>query len=114
MKIPRWTLLLGPVLCFGFGFLLNVLAMVANGNQMPVYVPGCTADLLNEAAPAIHTCMNLHTRLILLCDIIFIRGDGGVYASIGDMFEWVAQLTWYPALLAWLTLLLNDVELFGK
>src|SRR5271157_6644555 len=108
MKIPRWTLLFGPILCFGFGFLLNLLAMVTNGNQMPVYVPSCTADLLGEAAPAIHTCMDIHTRLVLLCDIIYIRSIAS-YASIGDMFELLAQYTWYPALLAWLTLLLNDV-----
>ena len=112
MKIPRWTLVTVPALAFGIGFTMNAIVMAVNGGQMPVLTPGCTPDLIGEAAPAIHSCMEQTARLTVLADWIFIRHIGAV-ASPGDFLEWFAEVTAAPCLIAWCALTLHKIGLIG-
>ena len=112
MKIPRWTLVTVPALAFGIGFAMNAIVMAVNGGQMPVLVPGCTPDLIDEAAPAIHSCMEQTARLSFLADWIFIRHIRAV-ASPGDFLEWFAQVTAAPCLIAWCALVLHKIGIIG-
>lgn len=104
-KIPYWPLLIGPWLSFGVGFTLNALVMAANKGQMPVILPGGDASIL-DPSDLIHCAMTSTTHLKFLADWIVINGLG--IASPGDFFEWAYEFTWFPALIAWITLVLKD------
>ena len=85
---------------------MNALALVVNGNQMPVLTPGaCGADTFESV---IHVCMTRATHLKVLCDWIFIRGDG-VY-SPGDFLEMAFDNTQIPALIVWVVLMVRKYQ----
>jgi hypothetical protein len=102
-KIPYWQLLLGPSLAFGLGFLSNALVMAANHGSMPVLLP---AGLQLDPDDWIHSVMTSATHLKFLADWIVIRGFG--IASPGDFGEWLYEVTFIPALAAWLGLVVRD------
>lgn len=105
MKIPYWQFLLGPALLFAFGFLLNAVAIAANGGQMPVLFPGGCSHMPDDV---IHSCMTHATHLKVLCDWILLRDIG--IASIGDFLEWGAGFAFIPSLVAWMVLVIKKLN----
>lgn len=92
-------LLWSPWASFAFGVALNAVALVANGNQMPVFVPGGDCSII-DASETLHVCMTHATHLKFLCDWFFVR-DAGIY-SIGDGFISLGVLVLVPFASAWL------------
>ena len=105
MKIPYWYLLVGPTLMYGLGFGLNALVMAANHAQMPVLMPGGDASIL-DPNDLLHCAMTAHTHLKFLADWIVIKGIG--IASPGDFLLWSYDITFLPALVAWVTCIIKD------
>lgn len=103
MKIPYSYLLLGPSALFALGFILNAVVMAANGGQMPVLFPGGCADGFGD--DVIHSCMNGATHLKFLADWIVINHVG--VASPGDFGEWAGDAAFWPALTAWVALIIK-------
>jgi hypothetical protein len=106
MKIPYCSLLLGPTALYALGFTLNALVMAANGNQMPVLVPGGCNPITDMAEDSINACMVASTHLKFLADWIVVRHTG--VASIGDFFEWAANYSFWPSLAVWIGFILKD------
>lgn len=102
IKVPYLALLVGPWLSTMFGSALNLIVMGLNGAQMPVLMPKGTAI---EPEDIFHTVMTSGTHLKFLADWLVI-GQG--IASIGDMFIWGGEALFYPALLAWVILVIKD------
>lgn len=102
MRIPYWQLLISPASLFALGFLLNAVVVALNGGQMPVLFPGGCG---NMSADDIHGCMTHTTHLKFLADWILLRGIG--IASPGDFLEWAGQMTFMPALVAWIVLIIK-------
>lgn len=84
--------------------------MAANKGQMPVLAPGGDNSIF-DPSDLIHCAMTSATHLKFLADWIVIR-DLGI-ASPGDFFEWAYQLSCFPALIAWITLVLKDYNESG-
>lgn len=107
IKIPRWPLLAIPLAMYAIGSLANFAVMAHNGGQMPVLYPGgCGGDAF--ADDPIHVCMTVSTHWKFLADWIVINHFG--VASPGDLLLWGSNLIGYPAAIAWLTLLLKDIN----
>lgn len=102
-NIPYKALLLGPTLLFGLGFLLNAIVMGLNYGQMPVLVSGCTSEMFNDS---VHACMTSSTHLKIISDWIVINGLG--IASPGDFLEWFWDIAFWPCLVAWFALVINE------
>jgi hypothetical protein len=112
-KIPYWQLLLGPTLCFVFGFFLNWLCMWVNGGQMPVLIPSgaCDQSVLGHDEHYVHIwqCLTANTHLKFLADVIYSRTVGGM-ESIGDVFMDVYYNWFYHGLFAWCALMVRDLK----
>ena len=107
IEIPRLYLLAIPLMMYGIGALANFAVMAHNGGQMPVLFPGgCMPDQF--ADDPIHSCMTAATHWKFLADWIVINHLG--VASPGDLLLWGSDLIQYPAAVAWLTLLLKDIN----
>jgi Family of unknown function (DUF5317) len=104
-RIPHWPLLLGPAALFALGFVLNAFVMGINGGQMPVLIPGGGCPI-NPDADFLHSCMTASTHLKILADWIVIKGIG--IASPGDFGEWACDAAFWPALTAWVALVVKD------
>jgi hypothetical protein len=107
IKIPRWYLLALPVGMYALGALANFAVMARNNGQMPVLYPGGCLTNVFESDP-IHVCWSTAAHLKFLADWIVINNLG--VASPGDLLIWAFQYTGYPAFVAWLTLLLKDIN----
>ena len=116
IRIPYVYLLIVPYLCLAFGAGLNWLAVGANHGYMPVqgYIE-CAKQPVQGAGPLaqmfgpvepdtdpIHVCMNKNTHLKVLCDWLLIPSVGT--ASIGDLFEWAYEKTFWPFIYMWFAL----------
>jgi hypothetical protein len=104
-------LAVAPIVALYFGIALNQLALVTNGGQMPVLVPGgCVAEeLAQDGEDTIHTCMTPQTHLKFLCDWIEIGNPRPVYImSPGDCFEFLYDDLQTPLLMIWFALLWAD------
>jgi hypothetical protein len=100
--------LLGPSLLFAVGFALNAVVMAANHGQMPVLIPGGIADgcPINPDKDFLHSCMTQATHLKFLTDWMVIKGLG--IASPGDLGLWGGDAAFWPALTAWVALVIKD------
>lgn len=99
MRLPRWTILLLPIVLYLAGNICNQTVIRVNGFQMPVEVHGC-ADHLN-ADNVVHKCMDKNTRLKPLGDII-LASDG--VSSIGDVLQDASGDLALPSFAIWLIL----------
>ncbi len=104
MRVPYWPLLLGPTAAYGLGALLNFLALAANGGQMPVLFPGGCANGFGD--DIIHACMTSSSHLKFLADWIIINHLGAF--SPGDLLLMLQEVTFRPALFAWVVLVVKD------
>lgn len=102
-KIPYSALLVGPWILYGIGAAMNMIIMGINHGQMPVLVVGCSPDTMGDDLR--HACMTSSTHLKFFCDWINL---GNVVASVGDLFIWSWEVTYIPALAAWLALVIKD------
>ena len=83
---------------------MNALVMAVNGGQMPVLWPGkCTAEVMDEAPPVLHSCMTHATHLKFLAD--WIVRHNGVW-SPGDFFLVQYDYSFIPALMVWATIMI--------
>ena len=105
LRIPYAALLLGPSLLFAIGFALNAFVMAANHGQMPVLWPG-GGCIIDPDKDLLHSCMTAGTHLKFLADWIVIRGLG--IASPGDFGEWACDAALWPAITAWVALVIKD------
>lgn len=80
--------------------------MAANHSQMPVLMPGGVCPV--EGLDPYHVCMNATTHLKWLADWFSYRH---YIASPGDLFITIGELTTYPSLCIWATLLVQKVNL---
>jgi hypothetical protein len=103
MKIPYWPLLVGPAILFAFGFFLNGVTAAVNGGRMPAFMSPCEFDPMDW----MHTCFSKATHLRILADWIYM-GKG--YESVGDIFENLYELTFLPALVAWIALMIRGAN----
>jgi hypothetical protein len=106
MKIPYSYLLLGPGALFALGFVLNAVVMAANHGQMPVLIPGGIADGCPlDPQDFLHSCMTSATHLKIIADWVVAKSLG--VASPGDFFLWAGDSSFWPALTAWIALMLK-------
>lgn len=109
--IPHWYLIVLPIFFLFFGSFLNVFVMAINHNQMPVLMPGASALVPGSCDPAEfvgdiqHSCMTVSTHIKFLADWIFIKS--GV-ASVGDMFIYLGEFLFLPALYIWIAFVIKD------
>lgn len=97
--IPYWPLLLGPILAWGIGFLLNAIVIAANKGQMPVLYAGHCPEPYDH----IHTCMLAQSHLKFLAD--WIR-ESSFIVSPGDYLMTLCEYTFWPALYIWAALMI--------
>lgn len=112
-RVPYLAILVVPYVLGYSGMAMNHIAMVANGNQMPVYVPASLDKICEDPVHAfvdgedsIHSCMTPKTHLKFLCDWIaignpnpdYIMSPGDIGIFLGDwlsgfnLYVWAALL----------------------
>lgn len=108
VKLPYWYLLIVPLLCYGLGAAMNVTALAANHQQMPVYEARCEerAVIWLSENDALHACFTPATRLRFLCDWIYVPGTG--VASPGDCLVWLYENLATPAAYLWVVLMVME------
>lgn len=77
------------ILIMGFGFLLNAIAIFANGGAMPVS-PSAMARVSMNIAPSsqgLYEVLGNNTRFSYLCDIISNKYLGCIVFSVGDIIS---------------------------
>ena len=97
---------------YGLGYLMNVVVMAFNSGKMPVL---CPEGYDPSSLDLVHSCMTAATRLRGLADWIFFGfnlGDGpGSYLTMGspgDLLLKAGAFLYYPALVAWIVLMVRD------
>ena len=115
-RIPHWYLLVGPYISLYFGMALNQLAIVANGNNMPVRFPQSAWETvcsdptyLYMQGDVVHTCMTTATHLKFLCDWITIGNPVPEYImSPGDLFIFLYEMAVPVALYLWIAFMVKE------
>lgn len=111
--LPKyWYLLALPIVAMYFGSAMNELALVVNGNQMPVFLPASMWEICSDpirafgqAGDTIHSCMTHATHLKFLCDwIVLGNPNPDMIMSPGDVFIFLGYYLQMPAMFAWFAL----------
>lgn len=112
IHIPYAFLLLGPILLFSLGFMMNAVAAASNNGKMSVLGSiGCPAD----SKDVIHGCMETDRHLRFLSDWILNPASSGAEGvsgpammSPGDLCLLGGMNTFWPGLLMWGALVIKD------
>lgn len=119
LRFPHPVLLTAPYAIFGFGILLNVLAITVNQGYMPVAsssifadcgdavkFAACIVPAPGDVIDEIHRAMQSSDHLKILCD--WIQLPRTAVCSPGDLFLWLGQWLEKPALVTWLAILWKE------
>lgn len=121
-RVPYWYLLVVPYVSLYFGIACNQLALVVNGNQMPVYFPASMQNdvcsdptYLAQNGDLIHSCMTHSTHLKFLCDWIVLGNPTPTYImSPGDIFIFLYELAVPLCFYIWMILVINKLTKVGR